>query len=603
MDYNSFKQVIKKNILYFIFGPLIKIVEALIDLVIPLFMKAIIDLCFNRETSSLTKTISDFIKIFPIIHSNTIINYCLIGGLIILVIGLFGFLTTMVTQYLAAKCASICGSEIRSSLFNKILKMNKKEISLFSNNKIQTIINNDSYQAQQGILFFIRLVTRTPVIIIGSLILSFILDYKIGFLFLALVPIIIFIIYFFMGKSSKQYLFIQEQLETLSGKTSDNINGTRVIKVFNKENLEIDKFRMDAQKYVKESEKASLYNSFINPITFAFVSIIMILSVVIGSKQLENDDLLTNMNMSPSTLITLIAYLDQIFQTVIVLTNLIIIFVKSGASIKRIDSLLSFNPSIIKNSNFVKNINKGEEYISFENVSFKYYENSNNILENLNFKIKKSETIGVIGGTGSGKSTLALLIGRFLDSTKGVIKYKGVDIKEYSLTDLRKEVGISFQKPVLFKGDIKSNLLMANKKANEDDISNVLDIAMASSFVNSFDDKLNHQIIEGGLNLSGGQRQRLNIARTLIKKPELLILDDSTSALDLLTESELKKNINSFYPDLTKIIISQRISTIKNCDNILVLDKGRIVDIGKHDILLTRNKIYQEIYNSQVKDN
>ena len=599
---SSVKDSLKKNISYLIIGPTIKVVEAFFDLLIPLFMKAIIDLSFNQSHDKITSIIVSLIESFPTIHNEKIINYCIVGGLFILLMGIVGFITTMVTQFLAAKCASNVGSDIRLALYDKVLKLNKKEISNISISKIQTIINSDSFQVQQGVLFFIRLVTRTPFIIIGSLVLSIILDYQIGLLFLILIPGISFIIFFFMSKSSKQYLIIQEDLETISLRTSDSIYGNKVIKVFNKEIYENNKFRIDVEEYKKQANIASKYNAFINPLTFALVTLIIIFTLVIGSNQISNQNLVNNSYILPSTLITLVAYLDQIFLTVIVLTNLMIIFIKSLASIKRVNSILSINPSIINNSEIKKEIKLKDELISFDSVTFNYFDNSRPVLNNISFKLNKGESLGIIGPTGSGKSTVANLINRLIDSSCGLIKYKGIDIKEYSLNSLREETSFIFQKSVLFNGTIKSNILSNNQNATDSEIEDILDVSLASEFVSKYSDKINHKVSESGKNFSGGQRQRLSIARGLIKKPELLIMDDSTSALDLLTDKKIRENISKKFPSITKIIISQRISTISSCDKILVLDSGSQVGLGTHQELLKKSKVYKDIFDSQNKE-
>ena len=279
-----------------------------------------------------------------------------------------------------------------------------------------------------------------------------------------------------------------------------------------------------------------------------------------------------------------------------------IIFIKSLASIKRVNSILSINPSIINNSEIKKEIKLKDELISFDSVTFNYFDNSRPVLNNISFKLNKGESLGIIGPTGSGKSTVANLINRLIDSSCGLIKYKGIDIKEYSLNSLREETSFIFQKSVLFNGTIKSNILSNNQNATDSEIEDILDVSLASEFVSKYSDKINHKVSESGKNFSGGQRQRLSIARGLIKKPELLIMDDSTSALDLLTDKKIRENISKKFPSITKIIISQRISTISSCDKILVLDSGSQVGLGTHQELLKKSKVYKDIFDSQNKE-
>ena len=595
----SIKDSLKRNFILLIIGPAIKIIEAFFDLIIPLFMKAIIDLSFNQGHDKVTSIIVSVIKSLPKLNSNEIINYCLVGGIFILLMGIIGFSTTMVTQLLAAKCASNVGTDIRHALYEKALNLNKKEISDISINRIQIAINSDSFQVQQGVLFFIRLITRTPVIIFGSLLFSILLNLEIGLLFITLIPGVSFIIYFFMSKTSKQYLIIQEDLETLTSRVNDTIIGNKVIKVFNKELYENNKFKMNVDEYKKHVNIASKYNAFINPLTFSLVTIIIIFTLVISSTKSVNS---TNV-VIPSTLITLVAYLDQIFLTIIVFVNLMVILTRSFVSSKRINNILSINPSITDNNGFVKKIKSKEEYISFDNVTFKYFENSNPVIENITFKINKGESIGIIGPTGSGKSTLAYLIDSLIKPSSGIIKYKGINLDQYSLKTLREEISFVFQKSVLLNGTIKSNILLNNINATDNEINHVLKISLADKFVNNYKEKIDHIVFESGKNYSGGERQRLSIARGLIKNSELLILDDSTSALDLLSEKKIRENISKYYPKLTKIIISQRVSSVINCDKILVIDSGKQLGFGTHNELLKKSKVYKEIFESQNMEN
>lgn len=599
MKENKISQILKKNLFYLIAGPTIKIIEAFFDLLIPLFMKTIIDLSFNQKLDNVTSFISKLINSFPTLNQNIVINYCIVGGIYILLMGIIGFITTMITQFLASKCASNVGTQIRLSLYEKVLTLNKKEIASISISKIQTVINNDSFLIQQGVLYFIRLITRTPFIILGSLAISIILDYQIGLTFILLIPGISFIVFYFMKKSSKKYLQIQEDLETLSFRTSDAITGNKVIKVFNKENYEINKFNTSADKYKKDAILASKYNSFVNPLTFALVTLVIILTIVIGSIQMSNKVSFLGISILPSTIITLVAYLDQIFLAVIVLTNLMVILIKAISSSKRVNNILEIKPQIVDISTITKDISTGDEIISFNNVFFNYFDSSDPVLKNISFKINKGENFGIIGPTGSGKSTIALLVDRLIECNSGQIKYKGIPIDKYSLFALRNEISVVLQNSILFTGSIKSNLVSDNKNITDEEINNALNISLSNEFVNSYSDKTNHKVSEGGKKFSGGQRQRLSIARGLVRKPELLILDGSTSALDLLSEKKLLQNINSNFPSMTKIIISQRISSIKNCDNILVLDSGKVVGYGNHNSLLNSSPIYKKICDSQ----
>lgn len=596
----------KKHIIELTLGPLLKMIEAIFDLLIPLFMKTIIDMStFNgvsaitTETNPIILSLSSFIKLFGTWVENENLNYALIGGTIILIMGVLGFITTMCTQYIAAKTAVQVGTEVRDSLYQKILTLSKKERENISNARLLTTLNADTYQIQQGVLIFIRLIVRAPFIILGALIISLILSWKIGLIFLCIIPLIVFVIFYFMRKSSSEYLGIQKRLDNISVKMSDSIEGSKVIRAFNREEYENKSFIEKTNDYKNSSIHVGKLNSMINPLTFAIISVAIVCVVLFGGIPMLNS---ADSISSSSMIITEIAYLTQIFTTLVQLTNVVMILTKAKVSQKRVDEILNIKPSIVdKEGAIKKEIKKGDEIISFNDVSLGYLDHGNLALKDINFSLNKGDSLGIIGGTGSGKSTLINLIERFLDATEGVVKYKGSDIKDYPLNNLRTEIGYVMQKSTLFKGTILSNMRMAKSDATEDEITQALKDACAYEFVSKYDDYLNHEVEEGGKNFSGGQRQRLCIARTLLKRPELLILDDSTSALDLLTDKTVRKNIEERYQGITKIIISQRVSTVSECSMILVLDGGRLIDKGTHEELLKTSTIYKETYDSQVK--
>ncbi len=604
----SVKEAYKHNLFYFIFGPLLKMVEAIFDLLIPLFMKAILDLAqYNGEvslipeSSKISKALASFIRLFGTwIPSNQVFNDALIGFVIILSMGIIGFLVTMVTQYIAAKTAMAVGSEVRESLILKSLNLSKKDVEKVGRNKLLTILNSDSYQIQQGVLIFIRLIVRAPFIIAGALFISFLLNWKIGLVFASIIPLILVVVFVVMNHSSKEYIAIQSKLDTLSSKSDDTLEGAKVIRAFNKEEYENRAYKNESSAYQKAAIHVNKINSLINPLTFAIISIATILVVLIaGIPLLDVDSSIAN--LTASTIITEVAYLAQIFVTLVQLTNVVLILTKARVSRKRADEVLSIVTTINDDeSAFTKNIDVGEEIISFKDVSLRYEDGGNYALKNISFSFAKGESLGIIGGTGSGKSTLINLIERYLDVSGGTLLYKGVNIKDYRLSSLRDEIGLVAQKSVLLKGDIKSNISMG-KEISDEEVSKALKEAEAYDFVFKYEDNIHHEVQEMGHNFSGGQRQRLCIARALAKKPEVLIFDDSTSALDLLTERHVKDNIKNNYATMSKIYISQRISTVSSCDLILVLDGGRLVGKGSHEELLKNCSIYKEIYDSQIK--
>lgn len=600
---NKVSDTYKKNLFYLIVGPLIKQIEAIFDLLIPLFMKAIIDLCFSSSRDIITSSLGEFIKSFPLIAPDNLqLSYCFTGGMIILTMGIVGFLTTMITQYIASLTATNVGTELRNSLYKKIMSLNRIERERYTMNHLLTVLNTDSYQVQQGVLFFIRLAIRAPLIIIGSLIISFILDWQIGLIFLAVCPLIVIIIVTVMSRTGKMYLGIQSKLDSLSTITTDSINGNKVIRAFNKQDDENISFDYQAKQYQEASIKVSKLNALVNPLTFAVISIATCLVVIFGATSIQNGVQFNGSVISASTLMTEVSYLELIFQTVVLLTNLVVIFTKSNASIKRVNNVLKIQPSITNTNNQKQLlINTGDEIIRFDNASLSFKEGGNYAIKDISFSLNKGESLGIIGATGSGKSTLISLILRFADASKGNVYYKGINIKDYSLNSLRNEIAYVPQKAVLFEGTIKSNMKMSNPSSSDEEITSSLKNALAYEFVSKYDDYIDHQVFEKGNNFSGGQRQRLTIARALNKHGEILILDDSTSALDLLTDKKVRENISSSYPDLTKIIISQRVSTVSSMDKIIVMEKGKVIALDSHENLMKNCPLYLETYLSQTK--
>ena len=595
---NKVSESYKRHILIIGLGPFLKIIEAIFDLLIPLIMKAVIDLSRYNDPKAIPNVISSslgsFIRIFS--PSATALSDAIAGGIIILIMGIVGYVITMISQYLAARASVDVGTEVRSALFKKTLMLSKKEREEIGNAKLLTLVNSDSYQLQHGVLLFVRLVVRAPFILIGSLIISYILDWRIGLAFTAIVPLIFLVEFLVLKHSSKGYVQIQSDLDNISNSTSEVSDGSRVVRASNQEDFENQKFEEKTNSYQDKSIRVNRVNSLINPLTFAITSIVLIVIILL----LQDDLFGVEHVLVTSTIIAEMSYLAQIFFVVTQLSMVFVEIVKASVCRKRIDGVLSIKPQIV-NSNEPKTgeVKYGEQLIKFDHVSFAFNDN-NYFLNDLDFEIRKGETFGIIGGTGSGKSTIINLIERFYDTSKGTIYYKGIPIKEYDLNSLRNDLGLVNQKSSLFKGTIKSNYLMSNPAATDEDIIEALKQVEAYEFVSKYDDDISHPVREGGTNFSGGQRQRLCIGRALVKKPEVLILDDSTSALDLLTDKKIRSHIASF-KDMTKIIVSQRVSTIQNADFILVLEGGQVVGQGKHEDLLVNCPIYKEIYETQVK--
>ncbi len=588
----------KKHLIAMTLGPLLKLIEAFFDLLIPLFMKAIIDLNQYSDPESIpnifSKRLAEFIRLFDTwFPSKQSLSDAIVGAVIILVMGIVGYVITMVAQYIAARTATNVGSEIREALFNKIINLSKKDRSHFGSGRLQTTLNSDTYQVQQGVLFFVRLVARAPFVILGALVFSFILDWKIGIAFTIIVPIIWLVFFIVLRKSGRQYVSIQSSLDDISTKSTDDINGARVIRAFNNQENENKSFEQLTTTYETKSIKVHKLNSLINPVVFAITAVITIAIIFLCRETLLNGDEGEKVIIS-STIIAEMAYLAQIFFAVCQLPPVLLDIIKAGVSRKRINEVLDYQTSVISGDQ----IGDSNTILEFKNVYFSFNGNNNHYaLKDINFKVEKGQTLGIIGGTGSGKSTVINLIERFYDTTQGDVIYKGINIKNYDLTILRDEIGLVNQKSSLFKGTIKSNFLMANPNASDEDITDALKKAEAYEFVSKYE---NYIVNEGGNNFSGGQKQRLCIARGLIKNPEVLILDDSTSALDLLTDKKIRTTLSSL-KDMTKIIVSQRVATIADADLIILLDRGQIVGVGNHQQLLNSCQIYKEIYESQIK--
>ena len=603
----SVKEIYKKNILGFLFGPSIKLLEAVFDLLIPLFMKAIIDLNQYEDPSlipnSISSSLAKFIRLFGnIVKDNQNLNDALVGGLIIFTMAILGFIVTMFAQYFAARTSVKVGSEIRIELYKKILSLSKKDKEGLGNSYLQSVLNNDLYQIERGVLIFNRLIVRAPFIIIGSVIFSFILDYRIGIAFASIIPLILVSLIFILRKSSHNYQRIQKDLDDISNKTSDTISGARVLRAFDATEYENNRFSKYNNEYEKESIRVQKNNAFINPIIFEITSLVTVLIIFFLAGALFNSSESVKVVLT-STLIAAMAYLAQILFATVQFANVLLDLTRASVSNKRVDKVFEINNSIVNKENaLTKDINVGEEILSFKDVDFTYDKNDEHYaLKNISFSLNKGKSLGIIGGTGSGKSTIIHLIERFLDPSSGEILYKGILMKDYDLFSLRGDIGLVNQKSYLFNGTIKDNFLMANPSISKEDIDNALKKAEAYDFVYQMKDDINHKIKEGGTNLSGGQRQRLCIARALIKNPEILILDDSTSALDLLTDKKIRNTLKDI-KETSKIIVSQRVASISECDEIIVIDEGHLVGKGTHEELLKTCPIYKEIYVSQTSE-
>ncbi|MBS5949189.1 MAG: ABC transporter ATP-binding protein [Clostridium sp.] len=558
-----------------ILGPIFKLIEAILELFIPIVMAKIIDIgVYNKD-----------------------INYVFKMGGVLILLGAIGLIFAIICQYYASIASQGAGTSIRSKLYKHINGLSYSEIDKIGTPTLITRLVNDINQIQTGIAMLIRLGTRSPFIIIGSIIMALLIDLKLSIIFLIATPLIALVIYLVMSKSLPLYKVIQEKLDSLSLITRENLEGARVIKAFSKEESEKSRFEKSAIDLANTSINVGKISAILNPITYMIMNLAIIAILWFGG---------INVNIGSLTqgeVIAFINYITQILLSLIVFSQLIVILTKGATSANRVLEILNINTSIMDNKETLTNkVKNNDSLIEFKNVSFSYEESNEYSLKDINFKINKNETIGIIGGTGSGKSTLINLIPRFYDVSKGEILVKGINVKDYKLNSLRKLIGIVPQKAVLFKGSILDNLKWGNENATINETEDALNISQSSSFINSLPDKYNAKVMQGGKNFSGGQKQRLTIARALVRNPEILILDDSSSALDFATDAALRKNLKENTKDMTVLIVSQRASSIMNSDKIIVLDNGEIAGIGTHDYLLENCEVYSEIYSSQLNN-
>ena len=517
------------------------------------------------------------------------------ASLILFGVALLGFLFTMLAQYLCSRVACDYAHDLRKEVFHKVSSLSDKQLDTFGKEKILTIVNNDAFAMQSGVNMFMRLIFRPPFLFIGATILSFIIDIRAGLIYVCALIACAIVIGVVMVASNEKYTAIQASLDEMTLISGDALSGAKPVRAFNKEEHEETRFNISVANYKHRNLDLASTNAWLNPLTFFFVNAALILVVYVGGFSGSVDSGLTT-----GQIVSLISYLVSCLAAMIMFSRMIFALNRASASKKRIDSLLALEGDI-KNTGIITKDEEasGTKLIEFKDVSLTYgKEGDEPAVKGLSFRIDQGETVGIIGGTGSGKSTAISLLLRLYEPTSGQIFYRGIPLYEYDLNALRKEISVALQKPSIFKGTIRSNLLLSKKDATEDEMVKALKDALAYDYVSKYDDFLDHEIEEGGANLSGGQKQRLLIARALLKGGDLLILDDCMSALDYLSDQKVRSNISKI-KGLTKIIVSQRASSLIDCDKILVFDNGQIIASGKHEELLKSCDIYREIFEIQ----
>lgn len=562
-----------------ILAPLFKMLEASFELFVPLVMAAIIDVGIANQDKPY------------------IVKMCFV----LIALGIIGLVCSITAQYFAAKAATGVGTGIRHGLFEHIQKFTFTEMDQLGTSTLITRMTSDINQIQSGVNLVLRLFLRSPFIVFGAMIMAFTVDVKAALVFVVTIPLLSLIVFGIMLVTMPMYKKVQADLDQVLLATRENLTGARVIRAFNKEEDETKRFEnanqilTDAQKYVGR------ISGMMNPLTYIIVNGAIIALIYVGAVRVDIGDL------TQGQVVALINYMSQILVELVKLANLIISVTKAAACLNRVESVLAVKPDMNEGdvrwkSNFSEtdwDLKNKIPVVEFSHVSLTYKGTSDTSLSDINFCAKKGQTIGIIGGTGSGKSSLVNLIPRFYDATDGTVKINGRDIKEYQTENLREHIGVVLQKAVLFKGSIADNLRWGKEDATEQEMYEALDISQAREFVDTKQGGLEFQIEQGGRNLSGGQKQRMTIARALVRKPEILILDDSASALDFATDAALRKSIKEMKNQPTVFIVSQRAASIQHADQIIVLDDGAMAGIGTHEELLKDCPIYQEIYYSQ----
>ena len=564
-----------------VLGPLFKLLEASFELIVPLVMAAIID----------TGVASG--------DRPYIMKMCLV----LVLLALIGLVCSVTAQFFAAKAAVGCATGLRHALFAHIESLSYSEMDTVGTSTLITRMTSDVNQVQNGVNLVLRLFLRSPFIVFGAMIMAFTIDVKAALVFVVTIPLLSIVVFGIMLISIPLYKKVQAALDRVLGITRENLTGSRVIRAFNKEEDEIADFHDKNDALTKIQLYVGKISALMNPMTYIIVNGATIVLVWTGAIQV-NDGVI-----SQGEVIALVNYMSQILVELVKLANLIININKSVACGNRIQKILEMEPSIKRESGVMEKSFLQEERqsgedasaVAFSHVGLVYAGSTEESLTDIDFVAQKGETIGIIGGTGSGKSSVVNLIPRFYEATSGQVMVDGRDVKEYSLEELREKIGVVPQKAVLFKGTIRENLQWGNPQASEEEMMEALSIAQAKEFVDAKEGGLDYMVGQGGKNLSGGQRQRLTIARALVKKPEILILDDSASALDYATDAKLRTAISAMSQQMTVFIVSQRAASLQHADKIIVLDDGEMVGMGTHDELLGSCEVYQEIYDSQFK--
>ncbi len=552
-----------------IIGPAVKLLEALFDLIVPLVIAAVID-------NGIAKGDTGYI-----------VRMCLV----LVLLGVVGLGCAVVAQYFAAKASVGFASNLRHALFEHLGRLSSSQTDKLGTSTMITRLTSDTNQVQSGVNLGLRLLLRSPLIVFGSMIMAFTINVRSALIFAGVIPVLSAVVFGIMLISMPLYKKVQASLDRVLKLTRENLTGARVIRAFCTEEDEKKKFHSANESLTVSQKTVGRVSALLNPLTYVLINIAVLILIKVGAIEVYEGV------MTQGMVIALYNYMSQILVELIKLANLIVNITKSEASAKRIAAVLEIEPEM---ENGVSESADDAEYsVEFRNASLRYGDNREPSVSGISFFARKGETIGIIGGTGSGKSSVVNMIPRFYDCESGEVLVDGINVKDYNLLSLRAKTGVVPQKAVLFRGTIRDNMRWGNADATDEEIYAALETAQARDVVDSKENALDYMIEQGGRNLSGGQRQRLTIARALVRKPEILILDDSSSALDYQTDARLRAALQKLNPKPTVFIVSQRTASVRWADRIVVLEDGEIQSIGTHGELLEKSEIYREIYNSQ----
>lgn len=554
-----------------VLAPLFKMLEASFELFVPLVVAAIIDTGIAQENRS----------------------YILKMGGVLVGLAFIGLMCSVTAQYFSAKAATGFATKLRHALFAHLQSLSFTEVDSIGTSTMITRMTSDINQVQSGVNMTLRLFLRSPFIVFGAMIMAFTVDVKAAWIFAVVIPLLSIVVFGIMLVTIPLYKKVQQSLDKVLGKTRENLTGVRVIRAFNQEEKETEEFRERNEALTAIQKFVGKISAAMNPVTYVIVNGALIALIWTGALRVDNGCI------SQGEVVALVNYLSQILVELVKLANLIILMTKAAACANRISAAFAVEPGMKQQSPEARGQKDTENIVVFEHVGLAYKGAAEEAVSDISFAVKRGQTVGIIGGTGSGKSTIVNMIPRFYDATAGRVLINGTDVREYPLQELRKKVGMVLQKAVLFKGTIRDNLKWGKEDASEEELWRALEISQAKEFVDTKEGGLDYKIEQGGKNLSGGQKQRLTIARAVVRNPEILILDDSASALDFATDARLRQAIRGMKDKLTVFIVSQRASSIQYADQIIVMDDGKIAGIGKHEDLLHSCEVYKEIYESQ----